>query len=326
MIRTFQRDHAAAVCGILNACFRSGEAAPIQPDVFLRVLQDSPEWVEAKVDVALCNGHVCGFGAAVISGGNARIPYLHVHPQWRRRGAGSELLQGIESFCDDRGCTSLSLGGFALRSPFHGVDARDSESASFLQHRGYAEHFRAATRAMRLPSSSLESHDAGRQHSGYQFDVVSDSHPEYREIRQGVLDLCRHAEPMFAAFAETYDGQQVHRDNTHIAAARRGRSVVGFAGFVPVQNAGIGHEAHPQWGSLLVHPDHRGQGIGRKLLRVSLLKMAELGCKRVVLGGTGVAGPAAHLYESVGFETVVCWIECWKQKERHREQAVARDG
>lgn len=315
----------AAVCGVLDACFAPEWTAPIRPDVFRRVLRNSPEWDEAKVHVGVLDGHVCGFGAVVITEGSARIPYLHVHPEFRGRGVGNELLQDIELFCDGHDCTDLSLGGFTLQSPFHGVDARDSEAASFLQRRGYSEHFRAATRAMRLPSSSLESHDAEHRNSRYRFDLVSDSHPDYWDIRNGSVDLCRHVESIFAVFAKTYEGRQVHKDNAYIAAARKGLCVVGFAGFLPFQDAGIGYDAYPQWGPLLVHPGHRGQGIARRLLRISLARMAELGCERVVLGGTGVTGPAAHLYESVGFETVVNWIEYWKEKEDNREQAVPHD-
>lgn len=325
MVRDFRMQDAAEVCSILHACSASRWAAPIPPDAFRRALRSSPEWGEANGYISEMDGQVRGFGAVTVCGGDARIPYLHVHPGYRGRGIGGELLQQIEAFCEERGCASLSLGGFALRSPFHGVDARDSGAASFLKRRGYSEHFRAATRILQLPLCSSGIQDMGCRSTVYRFDLVSDSQPHYWEIRRGLVDLCHDAESRFAVFARTYDGRQIHKENAHIAAARQDQRVIGFAGFVPFQDVGIGYEAYPQWGPLLVHPSHRGEGIARRLLQMSLAEMAQLGCERAVVGGTGVAGPAAHLYESVGFETVVNWIEYWKEREEHREQSLPAD-
>jgi GNAT superfamily N-acetyltransferase len=314
VIRAFQIGDVAAVCDVLNACSASEWAVAILPEAFRKIVLNSGEWGKANAYVGVHNKQVCGFGAVVLDGQCARIPYLHVHPAFRRRGIGDSLLREVETYCDTHGCASLSFGGFALRSPFHGADARDSETVSFLLRRGYVEHSRAATRVLRLPPSSLAEQDAKPRSSTHRFEIASESHSDYWAIRSGVVDLCHHSEPLFAVFANAYEGREVRRENAHIAAAMQGRSLVGLAGLVPFRDAGIGYEAYPLFGPLLVHPAHRGRGIGRTLLKMSLARMSELGCERVVLGGTGVAGPAAHLYESVGFEIVVNWVEYWKQK------------
>jgi GNAT superfamily N-acetyltransferase len=54
--------------------------------------------------------------------------------------------------------------------------------------------------------------------------------------------------------------------------------------------------------SVHVHPDWRGQGIGRLLMDSALARARHLGCYRVQLT-SNVARPEAHrFYESLGFE------------------------
>jgi len=309
VIREFQRDDVEVVCRVLEACSTSKWPQSIPSEHFVSVVLGSPEWVAAKAYVGVCDGRVRAFGAVVAEAEGSRIPYFHVHPQFRRRGLGGEMLQAIEMFLKSRDGGGVSVRGPALGTPFHGVDAEDPESASFFLHRGFVEQFRAATRVLKLSELRVQNDaDFSRPH-GYTFDVLSESCPTYWKARESIVGLCHQCEPLFLVFSNSYDGGLINKFNAHLAIAAHGEALVGFAGFVPEGNAGIGYEAAPQWGPFLVHPSHRGRGVGRELLVLSLREMTRLGCETVVLGGTGVDGPAVHLYESLGFKTVLTWVQ-----------------
>lgn len=50
-----------------------------------------------------------------------------------------------------------------------------------------------------------------------------------------------------------------------------------------------------------VHADHRGKGIGRRLMDATLARARELGLEKIELGVYASNGPALALYRSMGF-------------------------
>lgn len=313
MIREFHTEDAESVCAVLNACWRPDSQIPISPEGFRRVVLSSPEWRNTHAFVGVQQERINGFAAVVTAGNCARVAFLHVHPASRGQGIGHGLLRQIEATAAEHGCPVLSVGGYALHSPFHGAKAGDADTDSFLRHRGCQPRFRQATRVLQLPTAILQGRESGYDRRGYDIQIVEAADVDYPAARRGVVALCHQCEAPARAFASCYVGAQVDKSNTYFAAAFHGQSLVGFVGFVPFRGVGIGYEAHPQWGPILVHPRHRNQGIGRSLLLTSLAAMRDLGCDRAVLVGV-IDGPASHLYGSIGFQTVVEWVEYWKQR------------
>ena len=312
MIREFHPEDIQSVCAVLNGCLDPDSGVTISSKGFRRTVLNSEEWSKARAFVAIQNDQIKGFAAVVLAESSACVAFLHVHPLSRRLGIGSKLLRRVEAVSEENGRTALLVGGYALGSPFHGVDARDTQTAVFLLKRGYDENFRQATRQLQLPAADTEG-NAGRQNdSEYKIRIVTESDTDYASIRKRIVALCQRCEPGASVFATIYEGERVDENNAYIAVVFDGQSLIGFAGFAPFQDLGIGYEAYPQWGPILVCPNHRNQGIGRSLLVMSLTKMADLGCDRAVLVGVD-SGPAAHLYKSSGFETVASWVEYRKQ-------------
>jgi N-acetylglutamate synthase-like GNAT family acetyltransferase len=71
--------------------------------------------------------------------------------------------------------------------------------------------------------------------------------------------------------------------------------IVGSIGIVPCSNS----EAQLRW--LLVHPDQRGHGLGRELLKRALQFSRERRFKTVFLWTVSDLKIATHLYETTGF-------------------------
>lgn len=93
-----------------------------------------------------------------------------------------------------------------------------------------------------------------------------------------------------AEFALGYDPQ---KDGLWVAE-RDGR----IAGTIGVIGRPAG-EAQLRW--LLVHPEYRGQGLGRRLLQEALAFCRERGFRNAYLWTVDGLEPAGHLYRSLGF-------------------------
>ena len=65
-----------------------------------------------------------------------------------------------------------------------------------------------------------------------------------------------------------------------------------------IVNDGTGHITQ-----ICVAPEFRGTGLGYELIRRSLLRLVNAGCKRVSLTVTSSNADALHLYQRLGFRT-----------------------
>ena len=83
-----------------------------------------------------------------------------------------------------------------------------------------------------------------------------------------------------------------------VLVARSGDEVVGCVALVS------GGDAEFELAKMAVTPDHRGAGIGRRLLTAALDRAAELGARRLTLGSSTRLPDAVHLYESLGFSHI----------------------
>jgi GNAT superfamily N-acetyltransferase len=85
------------------------------------------------------------------------------------------------------------------------------------------------------------------------------------------------------------------RERQRIWVAEQGGRVVGSVAVVRHSEG----EAQLRW--LLVHPDARGRGLGRRLVGEALDFCREAGYGKVILWTVSVLETAAHIYRSSGF-------------------------
>lgn len=93
-----------------------------------------------------------------------------------------------------------------------------------------------------------------------------------------------------AEFAESYNPD---KDRLWIAEANN--HIVGSIGVVSRSET----EAQLRW--LLVHPNHRGKGLGRTLLKKAIQFCRKAGYERVYLWTVSSLNAAINLYKSLGF-------------------------
>jgi GNAT superfamily N-acetyltransferase len=98
---------------------------------------------------------------------------------------------------------------------------------------------------------------------------------------------------------ETFD--EVWFDKTLVMVARAGDDLVGSYYVTP--NFG-GRASHIANGGYMVHPDHRGKGIGRTLVEHSIVEARRLGFDALMFNMVFESNPARRLYERLGFEPV----------------------
>ena len=119
--------------------------------------------------------------------------------------------------------------------------------------------------------------------------------PMHREDLDAVTGIDRRSFP--SPWARQSFINDLHNPAARYIVVRRQGEVVGFAGMWL-----IGEEAHIS--TLAVHPDHRGQGHGKRLL-LRLLELArDAGAERVTLEVREANWVARRLYERFGFRPV----------------------
>jgi ribosomal protein S18 acetylase RimI-like enzyme len=64
----------------------------------------------------------------------------------------------------------------------------------------------------------------------------------------------------------------------------------------------VGYEGHRGWiNYLVVHPDHRGRGLGRTLMHEAERRLGALGCPKVNLQVRSSNRPAIDFYRRIGY-------------------------
>jgi ribosomal protein S18 acetylase RimI-like enzyme len=85
-----------------------------------------------------------------------------------------------------------------------------------------------------------------------------------------------------------------------IYCARLGENVVGMVSLLFTISTAEGNRT--AWlEDMVVRPDQRGQGIGKKLLRHAMDRAKELGCSRITLLTDGSNQSAMRFYKEAGF-------------------------
>lgn len=130
IIRMFEAADRAAVIALWKLVLPSDAAWNEPGEVIERKMHVQPE----LFFVAASEGDVVGTAIAGFDGVRGWIHKLAVHPNWRRRGLASNLMQSAEQGLRDMGCLKLNLQ----------VRASNLDVLKFYQALGYEVEDRAS--------------------------------------------------------------------------------------------------------------------------------------------------------------------------------------
>jgi mycothiol synthase len=139
--------------GVLEALSNALTADPISRSLFVRKVLLDPNFDSAGAPVALHGERVVGFGLSIVrrvpledapsDAGRGYITLLGVAPDAQKRGVGTALLDQMERYLRERGCTTSLISPYAPNYFTPGVDVSAYAPAlDFFQKRGYAEVYR----------------------------------------------------------------------------------------------------------------------------------------------------------------------------------------
>jgi GNAT superfamily N-acetyltransferase len=241
------------------------------------------------------DGQLIGFAYAVADCGQPAdsgsrrgwLVALGVAPHARRSGHGGRLLASCLRFLSDAGCGTAEIGGHGERYLVPGVDSRAYPGfGALLGSQGFRRT--GSTVAM---SCDLRAHPPGGA-------AAPSGEYDYRHPREGDLPellrmVAEHFSPGWSGLLRRYLAASEDTERLWIADGPEG--IAGFAG----------RDLFPgcpgRFGPMGVIERVRGQGIGGRLLRMSLASMARAGHPSAwfLWGPDGTAGH--RMYESAGF-------------------------
>ncbi len=222
------------------------------------------------------------------------IPFFFVHPEHRRQGIASRLLDTILHSLKDHGRKKVFFASYAPNYIVPGVDRTAyPEGGMFLDSQGFQRQYTAAAMDISLVGFSVPEEIGQlrneREAEGYRFRPVElgdlyptiqlaneEFNPDWgRAIREGLL---------------------THLPMDQIMVVEREAQIRGFVMYG-------GYEGIPErFGPFGVHSEERGKKLGKLLLYQCLEAMKAKGLHTAWFLWTGETSPAGHLYRQVGFE------------------------
>jgi GNAT superfamily N-acetyltransferase len=216
-------------------------------------------------------------GVAVSSGRWLRL--LAVHPDARRRGCGSALLDEAAARARRSGAARLRTGDQPGNYLAPGIDARNEETVAFFEKRGFVEVARNRNLIVRLvdnehvtPSRAEALADAAARR-GYDIRRATP------DDEAALLELARGFGPAWAFEVALALGNRP--PTVHVAAERASGQLTAFA-CVDANNRGLGW-----FGPAGTRPEHRGHGLGQALLVPCLLDAAAAGHRETEIAWIG---------------------------------------
>ncbi len=244
-------------------------------------------------------GRLIGFSYAVAAAGASGAPEgwlagLGVAPEERRAGHGTRLLESSLRFLAEAGCRGVRLGGNGERYLLPGADpAEYPQFHAFIQAAGFA--LTGSTEAMacdlrgRAPAAGSAAGSAAGPAADGPYVYRQPSDGDYPEL----LRMAAAFSPGWSGLVRSHLACAGSPPRLWIACAPDG--IVGFAGY------DLFPGCSGRFGPTGVLPAARGQGVGGRLLRLTLASMASSGLQSAwfLWGPDGV--PGRRMYESAGF-------------------------
>lgn len=196
------------------------------------------------------------------------IKWILVRPAWRRRGIGRRLLEVCERTLTRRGATDLVFGSCAPRYVLPGTPEDDVASRRLFRACGWRESSQRTSLRVTLDDRPIDALGVGPpSHIGLGLATAQDSDALGRFITT-VFSLSWREEVYSALVGDTQAFCSVLRDSA-------GGQILGFAAV---------NATNPGWfGPMGVHPERRGQGLGRLLVRHACAEAQRRGASRLML-------------------------------------------
>lgn len=221
------------------------------------------------------------------------IPFFFVDPEAERQGIGSRLLDEAEGFLRGHGRKKLFFASYAPNYIVPGIDAAGyPKGAAFLRKNGFIKQYSAVAMDYSLVGYETPAEVAAlkrqREAEGYVFRTARDE--DLTELIRFNLDFFNPdwARAIREGLLQSLTLEQI------MVARERGR-LVGFCLFGGYEGV------RERFGPFGVHPDQRGQGIGKILLHDALRSMRAHALHGAWFLWTGEQSPAGHLYKQTGF-------------------------
>ena len=240
-------------------------------------------------------GFGCNEAESALSREAGVIAAVVVHPDWRRRGIGTDLMARAESYLREAGAATIQAGPMAPRDPFYtglyggcqaaGFLESDRASQPFLTAVGYEPSERVAVFQLALSGS--------REPVSYRLSLIR----RKTELRLGGVP--QHATWWWMTRFGRLDTVQF------LLAPKGGDNpvaeltVVGLDFFL-----GTWQERTVGVTNLFVQAEERKQGYGQALLIATLRRIREESIERVEAHALETNSAAIAVLESVGFERV----------------------
>jgi ribosomal protein S18 acetylase RimI-like enzyme len=294
MIRRAERGDLAEILALQKKAF--GPVAVLVGNMGISPMVQTYESIAREYDTSLFlkyvpDGRIIGSVRGYLDDGNrCQVCRLIVDPEYQNRGIGKELMGALEGFFAD-------CDGYAL---FTGSGGYNEKTISFYRRLGYAvtsekDHGGVPMVFMDKPNTArlrkAEERDLPGIHSLYQLAAEwlkeqgirqwdTDVYPTYETARKAWEDghlFCVGDNPVATMILNDIQPRQYGGINWR----HRGRALV----------------IH----TLVVHPEHTGQGLGRRILQYAERQAAEgrYDCIRIdVFPGNAAA---MNLYQTYGF-------------------------
>jgi ribosomal protein S18 acetylase RimI-like enzyme len=236
-------------------------------------------------------GRLIGFSYAVAAATGPGAPQgwlagLGVAPEERRAGHGTRLLASSLRFLAKAGCSSVRLGGNGERYLLPGADpAEYPEFHAFIQAAGFT--WTGSTEAMACDVRGRVPFPDPYAHGSYVYRQPRDG--DYPEL----LRVAAAFSPGWAGLVRSHLARTDTAPRIWIACAP-GR-IVGFAA------SDLFPGCSGRFGPMGVLPETRGQGVGGRLVRLTLGSMAARGLPSAWFLWGPESDSGRRMYESAGF-------------------------
>ncbi|MBN1400702.1 MAG: GNAT family N-acetyltransferase [Anaerolineae bacterium] len=224
---------------------------------------DDPTCPPELMLLAEQGGQIVGFCLGGLRDGKGMLKLFGVTPEFRRRGIATALFGELEARMGARGVSDLTVGALGPNFFEPGVEVRRTDMISFLLQRGYTtDRVARINMDVDLASADLDASAAQARLASAGIAVRRASAADVRETAQFALDC----------FSEGWQfevSEAARFSPIPLFVALDGERVAAFAAY-DVTGPG-------RFGPTGTHPDYRGRGIGRTLLRLCLRSLRERG-------------------------------------------------